>query len=74
MKFVFQAPCWQSKFSFPLEFYIEFCISSPLLALEICIPARVGGVAKPKARTRAVHVWFIVFPGYQLHLQIDLNF
>ena len=39
MNSAFQAPYWQSKFAFPLGFYIEFYISIPLLALEIRISA-----------------------------------
>jgi hypothetical protein len=37
----FQALCWHSKFAFPLWLRSEFCISSPLLALTIRIPAAV---------------------------------
>jgi hypothetical protein len=37
----FQALCWHSKFTFPLRFRSEFCISSPLLELKIRILAAV---------------------------------
>ena len=37
----FHAPCGHSAFAFPLWFYSEFCISSPLLVLEFRIPAKL---------------------------------